>query len=347
MPDGSSEKKHPSKPKLRTTKKDSEEKASKTDSAKDTKDDKAKKHPTPRARLASHVKNLANQREIIIPPDQPEEKEEEPRTGMKEISDPAPQIKRRQLYKENPRVFYPNVDSLSRPSHLPSSARLMIGIIIGVAIIVAAIIFFLYYDASKFAPEREQEAVAEAISEANDLSLPNLLGMVDKTNQEVFDELKDAGGTYYEKVAVSDASSQCEIIKLPEGISVVEAAAMYSTGISKIKTLEAISLLDGLWDLELDRRNGENISLHYVDFNSGSVEAAIKEAKRLEELDRGTETDSGEDDGFGNTYATGTIMINGNTYGWTVSALKLTSFYSLSNIPDSVAYVGIRIKSTA
>lgn len=263
--------------------------------------------------------------------------------GMLEVSSGSQPIDPHQQFRENPRVIYPNGDSLSRPLSVPDSARIGIFALVIAACAIASLLLYFYFDVTANEPKREQEQLQQQLDKDISLDLPNLLSFVDMSDEEIATTLAESGATLFER-KTTDVDGEYEVVKIPSDMTLVDAGALYAIGINKLTASQAVSLLNGSWDLDVDRKSGLNISLHYADFKSGSVDAAIMNAVSAEDLERGGISDSGEDDGFGNAYSTGSIMISGETYTWTVSALPLKQVYSLSGMPEDAVYVGIRIK---
>lgn len=256
------------------------------------------------------------------------------------------QVKQRQVFKENPNIYYMNGESLSRPMTLPPSAKIGIIVIIVVAAVLAAVAFYAYFDATTNEPAREQARMQESIDRAVTLDLPDMLSLLELDDATIDGQLKATGATFFERSALGSGEDY-EIVKLPSDVTLADAAAMYATGIGKLSPSQAATLLNGAWDLQIERSNGLDMVLHYADFKSGDERSAIANAIASEGLERGTETDSGDNDGYGNHFTKGTIMINGATYDWAVSAVSLKDVYSVAGLPDDAVYVGIRIKGAA
>lgn len=254
------------------------------------------------------------------------------------------QLTYRKMYQDNPRIYYMNGDSLSRPLELPQNTRAGLVVLLTVAAIIAGVVFYMFFDATANEPAREQAKMEESLSRNVPLKLPNILSLVELDDAGIDAAIKSSGDTFFERSPVG-SGDEYEIVKLPAGVDLIEAASLYATGLSKLSPSQAATLLNGSWDLKVDRTQGLNISLHYADFTSGNAQRAIQNAITSEDLGRGTVTDSGDDDGFGNVYTTGTIMINGKSYEWTVSAIQLSEVYSINGLPDDAYYVGIRIRN--
>ncbi len=258
---------------------------------------------------------------------------------------PLAQVNQRQIFKENPRVYYMNGESLSRPFTLPRKERIGQIILVVIAAFIAGALLFSYFDSTTNEPERIQSEMKENLARNVSLDAPNLLSLLDLDDATIDATIKASGATFYDTSPVGSATTYATI-KLPSDVSLEEAGTLYMTGISKLNAAQASLLLNGAWKLEVDRTDGMNISLHFADFKSGSVENAITAAVETQDLERGGEGDSGEDDGYGNAYSTGSIMVNGSSYIWTVSAVALKQVYSVAGLPDTSVYVGVRIRNS-
>lgn len=250
----------------------------------------------------------------------------------------------RRQHHENPNIFYMNGDSLARPIEMSRSSKRGAIVLAIIAAIIGIVFLFFYFDSIMNEPVREQERLEESIKKEVTLGLPNLVSFVELDDAAIDASLKETGATFFEKAPVGSGTSY-EIIKLPADVSLTDAAVMYSKGISKLSAVQAATLLNGAWDLSVDRTSRLNISLHYADFKSGTVRSAIQNAIIAEGLDHGEELDSGDDDGFGNAYSSGKIVIEGEEYNWRVSAIPLSKVYSVAGLPEDIIYVGVRITS--
>lgn len=264
--------------------------------------------------------------------------------GMLEISTASMPTTSHQQFRENPRVIYPNAESLSRPLTIPDSSRIGVIALVLAACLIAAGLLYAYFDATANEPKRQQALLEEQLSKDVTLNLPSLISFVDMDDAEIAAALQSTGCTLYDRKPVGSGDVY-ETIKLPDDVALADAAALYLTGIDNLTAPQAASLLNGSWDLTVDRKSALNMSVHYADFASGDMESAISNAIAAEGLERGEINDSGDDDGFGNAYSTGTIMLSGDTYSWTVSAIPLSKVYSVSGMPDDATYVGVRIKA--
>lgn len=245
--------------------------------------------------------------------------------------------------RENGPVIYPDAEVLTRPLDMPHNVRLGIAGAMAAAAIIGAVFLGWYFDGVANEPKRQQEAVTEALSKDIPYDLPALYPLMPLEDASILSTLQESGLSLYEMPA-KEGSSVYQLIKLPQDVSTVDAGALYLAGMSNISAADAARLLNGSWDLQVDRANGTNMVLHYADFRSGTVDAAVQSALAAEGLTDASIEDSGEDTA-GNTYVMGTISGDAGTYSWRVSALPLSEIYSIKGLPDNAVYVGIRMTS--
>lgn len=257
------------------------------------------------------------------------------------------QIERRNIFKENPNVYYLNGESLLRPLNLPKEIKRKRWIFVIVAVLIASLMLFLYFDQIVGAPARAETQMHELLARDTPTNPPDLLKLLDKSNKKIKSSLNSvASKNDYSIIDITneaDKDNEMTLMKIPSSLTEEEGFELISKGLSNLDALQLVSLLDGGWDLNVDRTSGLNISLHYADFKSTTPTKAIAIAIASEGLSRGSTTNSGDDDGFGNAYSSGSIMIKGVDYAWTVSSTYLKNVYSAYGIPDNATYVGIRI----
>lgn len=257
------------------------------------------------------------------------------------------QIERRNIFKENPNVYYLNGESLTRPISLPKDIKKKRWIFVVLAILIASFMLFLYFDQIVGAPARAETQMHELLARDTATNPPDLIKLLDRSDKKIKSSLKSvANKNDYSIIDITDEvdkDKEMTLMKIPSGLTEDEGKELISKGLSNLDALQLVSLLDGGWDLNVDRTSGLNISLHYADFKSTTPTKAIAIAIASEGLSRGTTTNSGDDDGFGNAYSSGSIMIKGVDYAWTVSSTYLKNVYSAYGIPDNATYVGIRI----
>lgn len=243
----------------------------------------------------------------------------------------------------NAKVRYLNGEALSRPLDMPKNVKMGMIIALVVAAIIGCAFLALYFDGMMNEPKRQEQAIQETLAQEVAYDLPNLYSLMPLDDEGILATLHESGLPIYEVPSQSERS-QMEIIKLPPDMNVVDAGMMYASGVSKLSADSAAKLLNGSWDLQVDRENGVNMVVHFADFSAKTVDAAIQSALAAEGLNETTIIESGEDSA-GNTFVTGTIEGDNGTYSWRVSALPLSKIYSIDGLPDTAVYVGIRMTS--
>lgn len=243
-------------------------------------------------------------------------------------------------------VRYLDGAELSRPLDMPPAVRYVAAAAMVVAAVIGGTVLFNWVDQITNEPLRQQEALQQNLIREVSLELPSLAALMPQSDEEMMASLNEAGYTLYERTPVgTNPDGGFDVIKLPPDVSVEEAGLMYVKGIDKLSAADAVRLLKGGWTLDVSRKAGESVRLRYADFDSGTIEKAIQNAMVAEGLQNANVTDSGVDDS-GNTYQTGTVVTEGgSTYTWRVSVIDLAKVYSISGLPNTAYYVGIRFSA--
>ncbi len=241
------------------------------------------------------------------------------------------------------KVLYPNADVLTRPLDPPRNVRRGTIVFLVIAALIGALFLAWYFDGVVNEPKRQEQAVMDSLSQEVSYDLPQLYSLMSLDNASILATLQAAGLNILE-MPVKESSSIYELVKLPADVSAAEAGSVYLSGIDHASAAEAAKLLNGAWNLQIDRENGVNMVLHYADFTSKSVDAAVQAAITAEGLNESTIEKSGEDNS-GNTYTMGTVEGETGTYSWRVSAIPLSEIYSIKGLPEDAVYVGVRMTS--
>lgn len=241
-------------------------------------------------------------------------------------------------------IFYLSGEALERPIEPPASVRRRSMAILAAAIVLGIAFLAFYFDSIINGPAREQALLEERIEQEVDLNLPSLPALIPLDDAAILATLQQSGDVLYERTPVG-STEPFDVIKLPPDVSLADAAALYLKGTASLSASEAALLLNGSWDLNIDREQGINMVVRYADFSSGNLERAISNAARSQGFDTAAAgVESGEDTS-GNTFMSGAMEIAGASYTWRVSALPLSEVYSQAGLPEDAAYVGIRIYS--
>lgn len=246
-----------------------------------------------------------------------------------------------QIKDPSDKVAYLDSTVLERPLNPPRPIILGGLALLVAAGVIGAIFLGVYFDGMVNGPAREQALVDEYVAKEVDLGLPNLTALVSLDDASIMAALQESGATLFER-SQAEPGKPFEVIKLPQDVSLADAASLYLKGISSLSASEAAKLLNGSWDLTVNRENGLNMGIHYADFTAGTPERAVSNAALSQGFNTETDVDSGVDSS-GNTYISGTIGIADQAYSWKVSAVPLSEVYSQPGLPENAMYVGIRL----
>lgn len=243
---------------------------------------------------------------------------------------------------ENDGIRYLDARPLGRPLSVPYPIRRGMVVLMVVAAVVGSVGLFWYFDAVVSAPSREAALVQENIARNVPLDLPQLSTLMPLGDEEVLAALQASGDTLFQLVPVGEQpEGGFEVVKLPAGVTVADAAASYAAGLDNVSAASATRLLNGAWRLSVSRAGGTDMYVGYADFKSHEPQAAITQAMAAEGIDPASATDAGTDE-LGNTYSTGTLTVDDHAYTWRISVVPLSNMYRLHGIPDTIQYVGIR-----
>ena len=246
----------------------------------------------------------------------------------------------------NTKIDYPDTSVLERPLDLPRSIRGGLLIFLALAAIIGGFFLLRYFDVVVNAPAREAAEVAENVTRHVPYNLPVLVDLLPLSDEEMMESLTASGDTLFERTPIgTNENGGFQVVKLPEGVSIADAAAIYLAGFEKVSAVSASRLLNGAWNLTVTREAPYSVLLRYADFSSGSIENAIQSALLAEDLDVEEETESGVDDS-GNTYVAGTVQEDDTTYQWRISVIALSEVYEIKGLPEDSLYVGIRMTET-
>lgn len=242
-------------------------------------------------------------------------------------------------------VRYLDDSGLRRPLDMPKPQLAIMAAFVVAAALIGWYLMTTVLDNVQGGAARAQASVEENLSREVSYDLPALTSYMGLSDEEIKQAVADAGYTVIDRGSLQeDPEAALELIKLPADVSELDAMMLYQKGMAKLSASEAALLLNGSWTLDTDRENGTAMVLHYADFASGSIDAALDSAMAAEGFDPATIPEGGSGvDEVGNTYKSGTIDVDGTAYTWKVSAIPLSDMYDISGLPDTSVYVGIRL----
>lgn len=251
---------------------------------------------------------------------------------------------RRKYTDRRGNIKYLDGKSLTRPSVMPRTQR-----IIAIVFVVAAIligVFFINRIVVSYwqnAITTEKTIESNLAREASIVTVPNVAMYMPMDNATILATFDSLGFKYYQ-IPTPDNPDDLALFKLPSDVSVESAATMYLQGIGSLDAEQASLLLNGSWYFGAERVNGTSMIVRYADFKNGDPQIAVQDAIMNQGFDTSKISESGVDDS-GNTFSTGIVDIEGKTCTWKVSAIELSDMYSIQGLPEKACYVGIRITS--
>lgn len=242
-------------------------------------------------------------------------------------------------------VIYPDGSSLTRPFSFPKSRYIMLGLFVVLASGIGVYMLINMFDKVIFSAERQQATVKEIVSTQVDMGLPSLPVTLGQTNEQIQAWMDSEGFVTVDMTSLSSGgSASFDVTKLPQGVELLDAQLAYAQGLGSASADSLARLLHGSWRLTIDRNEPLSISLKYADFNSGTIDQAIRNAIAAEGLGGSELGESGVDEA-GNTFQAGvfTNPETGTQYNWQISACLLSDVYSVDGLPSDAVYVGIRM----
>ncbi|MCL1798553.1 MAG: teichoic acid transporter [Eggerthellaceae bacterium] len=234
---------------------------------------------------------------------------------------------------------------LARPLSMPLAFKAILVCFVIAGAAIGGTIFQRAYDDVILAPQREIDRIEQNLARVAAVQLPALPNLIQLDDEAV---LATLGAEEYNLFDMNTVASHegtgINLVKLPEGVSLVDASLAYNSGLQSLSSSEAIRMLNGSWTLTIGRDGYLDMRLRYADFRSENIEVAIQNALGSQGLAEAVVEEEGEDTA-GNTYKTGVVSINDASYSWRVSACPLAEVYSIERLPHNTYYVGIRLYS--
>lgn len=243
-------------------------------------------------------------------------------------------------------VKYMDASGLKRPLDLPRAMWPILAVILVVAAFFGVrMAHSLDYNVAHHS-DRVKEQVQAEIDRGVAQDVPVLSGYAGMDDDAILQSMTDAGFTYVDMNEINGTGeATIDVIKLPSDMTVDDAAAAYTDGVSSLDNITAAKFLSGSWRFMAVRDSGYSYSVKYADFSSGGPEAAVQAAVQAQGFADSSMGDAGVDDN-GNTFQEGSIDIDGSTYAWSISACSLSDVYSVRGMPDDAQYVGVRFETT-
>ena len=239
-------------------------------------------------------------------------------------------------------IAYLDGSRLARPADMPRAQRVIALVIVIIAIVIGGFIVNDLVISKMRASADAEQAVADNLAREGSMeSLPSMTSLINLDNNAIKAALESAGNKIYDASA-GDDSSDMILYRIPSDMSASEVASLYLKGVGSLDAAQASKLLNGSWYFAVDRAGAPSMVVRYADFKNSDPQVAVQEAFKKEGFDSASVTDSGVDES-GNTYMAGTVDADGTACTWKISSLPLDEVYSISGLPESACYVGVRI----
>lgn len=243
-------------------------------------------------------------------------------------------------------IAYLDGSRLARPADMPKFQRVIALVILAIAVVIGGfMVNELVISPMRASADAEQAVAANLAREGSIKSIPTMADFINLDNDAVKTTLEGAGNKLYD-ASVTDDSNEMTLFRIPSDMAASEVASLYVKGVGSLNAEQASKLLNGSWTFSVDRVGVTSMVVRYADFENSDPEAAVKAAVKKQGFGSESVTESGVDDS-GNTYQMGTVDAGGTACTWKVSALPLSDVYSISGLPESACYVGIRVTASA
>ena len=240
-------------------------------------------------------------------------------------------------------VVYPDGSSLLRPQRPTKAVVAVAGVAVVIAAVLGGMLLTSFIDNVLHAAEREQEAAQANIVRDVAYDLPVVADYMALDNASISTAFTGLGYTIFQVPSAGSSDEGSDVFKFPSDVTLAEGGLLYAQGISNLSASDAARILTGSWRFTIERGAQTSMRVRYVDFQSGTLEAALAAGMSSQGYDQTMVSESGTDDS-GNLYCTGSQMLaDGSEATWRVSVIELEHVYDIKGLPSNAVYVGIRV----
>lgn len=252
-----------------------------------------------------------------------------------------------QLAQPGSTIYMP-APALRKGLRMPARTKAIIAGLGLLALLVAGFFGMRIHDSIANAPARYAESINEAITSGPGLELPVLNSYIDSDNAATKDAFRSSGYTLIDvEELYSDGNedeNSLDVVKIPKDMNYDDSVALFKNSLRRANVLDAAHYLAGSWRFTAYRSEGVDLKVKYSDLQSETIEEAITNAIAAQGWSDSNFGETGVDQS-GNTFQSGSIMINDRNFNWTVSACPLDEVYSVNGLPENSFYVGARLVS--
>lgn len=258
---------------------------------------------------------------------------------MKHTTNPSPVDS---PYETEGRITYLDQKSLAKKPGMSTRKKVFLIVMAAIALALGLFVFFKIVPLFTHTTTFSQAPVEEALQEQS-YDFPQAKQVALLSADDIIAYLDENHVSYYNATSSEQKSlGGLDVIKLPDGVDLLTAGALYSQGIDKLNASEAATLLNGSWQLTLRIQGGYELRVRYASFTSATDQEAVEMARTEFGLDNTTVTAQGVDQ-HGNTYMIGEIQSAEGPLTWRIGACPLSEMYSIDGLPSSASYVVVRL----
>lgn len=244
-------------------------------------------------------------------------------------------------YETQGRITYLDQKSLAQKPGMSIRKKVFLIIMATIALALGMFVFFKVVPLFTHTTSFSQAPVEEALQEQA-YDFPQASQIILLSADDILSYLDSNHISYYNATSSEQSSlGGLDVIKLPDGIDLLTAGALYSQGIDNLNASEAATLLNGSWQLTLRVQGGYELRIRYASFTSSTDQEAVDLARQEFGLDDATVTAQGVDQ-HGNTYLVGEIQSAEGPLSWRIGACPLSEMYAIDGLPSSASYVVVR-----
>lgn len=255
--------------------------------------------------------------------------------------------RRRAAGSSNGPVRYMDGSALTRPFDPPKYVMAVCVVAGIIAAVIGGTVASKAIDQILHGSEREAQTVAANIARDVSYDIPVMQNYLALDDASILQSFADSGFTVYSFLPEGEAG--VDVFKIPTDTTLDEAAVAFANGLSSMSAIDASKFLVGSWRFTCDRSEYLDMRIRYADLQASDAQLAIDGAMASQGWvvdETVTQTAEGTDE-IGNTYREGFLYTDAGTFIWRVSVCNLSEVYSISGLPASAQYVGIRLTPTA
>ena len=234
--------------------------------------------------------------------------------------------------------------SLARPFDPPKPVLIVSLVFALIAAIIGGRYAFGAIDGILHGAQRDAATVETNINRGVSYDLPIMENYISLDDATIVQTFADAGYQTYNMLG--EGEEGVDVMKIPNDVTLADAALVYAKGVSKHGCGNCVEILGrfmAVYGFAHQRHRDESALLRPCRRKMRKMRYSTHgKAKAGPTNGNVTITAEGVDE-IGNTYREGTIETESGTHSWRISVCDLDGVYSISGLPSTAQYVGIRM----